>query len=106
VLDLLGPKDFELYDNGNQQNIREFHFETTPLDLVFLTYGHLGWRTPKEINEFMRGLKEAADELRSGDRAAVFRTDSASEIDLPMSEDKEKIRHALVFWRPQIPSRS
>jgi VWFA-related protein len=97
VLDLLGPKDFELYDNGNQQNIREFHFETTPLDLVFLKYGHLGWGTPKEINEFMRGLTEAVDELRSGDRAAVFRTDSESEIDLPISEDREKVRHALVF---------
>ena len=98
VFDLLGPKDFEVFDNGVLQQVREFHFETTPLDIVFLTYGHPGWGTAKEmINEFRRGLNEAVDELRPGDRGAVFRTDSESKIDLYMSEDKERIRHALLF---------
>jgi hypothetical protein len=32
IVELLGPKDFEIYDEGHRQEIREFHFETTPID--------------------------------------------------------------------------
>lgn len=97
VLELLGPKDFEVYDDGRRCTIREFHFETTPLDIVFLAYGRSGLGTAKDINDFRRGLNAAAAELRSGDRAAVLRTDSETKVDVGMTGDKEAVRHALVL---------
>lgn len=35
ILELLGPKDFEIYDEGQCREIREFHFETAPIDFRF-----------------------------------------------------------------------
>lgn len=97
VLDLLGPKDFELYDNGRRRETKEFHFGTTPLDVVFLLYGHSGVGPVRDINNFRKGLNAAAGALHSGDRAAVIRTDSAARPDLAMTEDLAKVRHALIW---------
>ncbi|SRR5579875_1984089 len=97
ILDLLGPKDFEVYDDGRQREIREFHFETSPLDVVFLIYGRSGFGPAKDINAFRRGLRAAGEALRPGDRAAMIRTDSAAQIDVPLTGDLERVRHALTW---------
>ncbi len=101
VLDLLSPKDFEVYDEGVRRDVREFHFETAPVDFVFLFYGRSGLGTLRDRQEFNRGLNAAAAELRPGDRGAVLRTNSESKIDLQMSDDLEKVRHALVLGNPK-----
>ncbi len=97
ILDLLGPKDFELYDNDLRQDIRLFQFETAPLDLVFLLYGKSGVGPVKDINAFRESLTSAVDALRPGDRTAILRTDSASRIDLPLTDDLVKARRAIVM---------
>jgi VWFA-related protein len=97
ILDLLSPKDFVIYDEGQPREIRLFQFGTTPLDLVFLTYGKSGWGSPKDLQEFNRGLNGAAAEMITGDRAAVLRTDSPSQVDLFLTADQEAVRHALVL---------
>ena len=97
VLDLLGPKDFEVYDDSRRREIREFHYGTTPLDAVFLIYGRSGFGPAKDINAFRNGLRAAAGALDSGDRAAVIRTDSASRADLAMTGDLGKVRHAIIW---------
>jgi len=99
VLELLGPKDFEIYDEGGRQEIREFHFETTPVDIVFLIYGRPpGW-WPGTGNDLGKGLNAAAEQLRAGDRGAVLRSNSEGKIDLAMTDDKEKVRAALLRAR-------
>ena len=97
IVELLGPQDFEIYDEGVRREIREFHFETTPIDFVFLTYGKSGLGTAKDIKEFLKGLAAAAAELRSSDRGAVLRTAHSKEVDLQLTEDKERVRRALVL---------
>jgi VWFA-related protein len=97
IVDLLGPQDFELYDNNHRQEICEFHYETTPLDVVFLIYGRSGAGPAKDINAFRHGLRAAAAALHSGDRAAILRTDSASKVDLAMTEDLAKAQHTIIW---------
>lgn len=96
IVELLGPKDFEIYDDGVLREIREFHFETTPVDFVFLTFGKGGLGRPKDINEFRRGLFAAAAELRPNDRGAVLRTADEKQVDLQLTDDRERVKWALV----------
>ncbi len=99
VLELLGPKDFEIYDEGVRRDVREFHFETAPADIVFLIYGRPpGW-WPGSGNDFGKGLNAAPGELRAGDRGAVLRSDSDGKIELAMTDDKERVRTALLHPR-------
>jgi hypothetical protein len=99
VLELLGPKDFEIYDESRRREIREFHFETTPVDIVFLIYGRApGW-WPGTGNDLHKGLTAAPEELRAGDRGAVLRSASEGKIDLAMADDKEKVMAALLRAR-------
>ncbi len=94
IVELLGPKDFEIYDEGQRRDIREFHFETAPIDFVFLFYGKTGIGPAKDINAYHRGITAAFAELRHGDRAALLRTDSKTEIDFPLT-DYERAKYAL-----------
>jgi len=96
VIELLSPSDFEIYDNGELREVKEFQIETPPLDVVFLTYGKTGLGPIKDIREFHKSLDAAAKALRNGDRGAVLRTDSEHKVDLHMTDDLEKVRHALV----------
>jgi VWFA-related protein len=96
IVELLGPNDFEIYDEGLLREIRDFHFETMPVDFVFVTYGKGGLGTPKDINEFRRGLFAAAAELRPNDRGAVLRTADKTQVDLQLTGDRESVRWALV----------
>ncbi len=96
VLDLLSPRDFVVYDDGKQREIRLYQFGTMPIDFVFLSYGKSGWGTLKDRQEFNRGLNAAPAEMMAGDRGAVLRTESASKIDLSMTDDREAVRFALV----------
>jgi VWFA-related protein len=96
VLDLLGPKDFEIYDDGRLRPVKEMHFETNPVDIVFVLYGQ-GWMSIREVNDYRKGLNLAVDELRPGDRAAVTADDADSKTDLPMTGDREAVRRALLF---------
>jgi VWFA-related protein len=96
ILELLGPKDFELYDDNCRQEVRDFQFETPPLDVAFLLYGHSGWGPPKDINAFHQGLVAAVGALHPGDRAAIIRTDSGSKVDLAMTGDLTQARHVII----------
>ncbi len=98
VLDLLGPKDFEIYDDGQLRPVKEFHFETNPVDIVFVLYGQ-GWMSIREVNDYRKGLNLAIDEIRPGDRAAVTGGDTDSKADLPMTGDREAVRQALLSVR-------
>lgn len=57
VRELLGPQDFEIEVNGRRQQIREFEFETTPLDVVFLFFGKTGVGPASDIQRFGRTLE-------------------------------------------------
>jgi VWFA-related protein len=110
-LELLGPDDFEIYDDGHPRPVREFHFETAPLDFVFLLYS-FGFAPVVEVNDFRRGLNNLIAELQDHDRAAVLQSDSASKVDLALTGDKGAIREALLgikrgmapHVRPPIPT--
>lgn len=96
ALDLLGPHDFEIHDNGRSRAVEEFHIETAPTDIVFLLYS-AGWMMPvKDRRDLYTGLLEALREMRTDDRAAVLRWHSEDKAHLLMTEDKEKIRQALL----------
>jgi hypothetical protein len=56
-------------------------------DFVFLFYGKTGWGPAKDINAYYRGVAAAYSELRPGDRAALLRSDSAAQVDVPMTAD-------------------
>ena len=97
ILDLLGPSDFEVYDNERRRGVREFHYATTPLDVVFLIYGRSGVGPPKDIKAFHEGLLAAVGALHPGDRAAILRTDAASKVDLAMTDDLRKAQHVIIW---------
>jgi VWFA-related protein len=101
IVELLGPKDFEIFDKGKAREVREFHFETTPLDVVFLVYGKNGWGSARMINDFHKGLYDAVRELKSGDRAAILRTDSESAVDLHLTDDLKKAQHVIIWGSDQ-----
>jgi len=100
ILEFLGPKDFELYDNGSRREISIFDFEAIPLDIVFLIYGRDGWGLIKDVRNFHEGLHLAVETLSPADRAAVLRTDSESKIAVPLCFDRRKIRRALDYEEP------
>lgn len=95
ILEFLGPQDFVIRDNGQSRPVREFHFETSPLDIVFVLYGQT-WLSPKGVNDFRKGLTEALAQMRSVDRAAVLRGDSEARIEATMTGDLEVVRRALL----------
>ena len=97
-VEFLNSGDFEIYDEGQLRPVRELHFESAPVDFVFLLYGN-GWSPVNDVNDFRRGLSEAVDELRAEDRAAVLRSESESKIDLPLTSDKQAIRQALLGFK-------
>jgi VWFA-related protein len=101
IIDLLGPKDFEVYDNDVRREVKEFHYETMPLDVVFLIYGKSGVGPAKDINAFRQGLRAGVGALEKGDRAAIIRTDTASQMDLAMTADLEKVQHAIIWGGDQ-----
>jgi len=101
VIDLLGPKDFEVYDNDVRREVKEFHFETTPLDVVFLIYGKSGVGPVKDINAFRDGLRAGAGTLQTGDRAAILRTETASQADLTLTDNLEQVKHAIIWGGAQ-----
>ncbi len=95
VLEFLTEEDFVISDNSQARPVREFQFETTPLDIVFVLCGQM-WAPPKEVNDFRKGLTEAAAQLRARDRSAVIRGDSKSKIALAMTNDHDATRRTLL----------
>lgn len=54
ILDALGPKDLEIHDEGKLREIREFHIETTPLDVAIVFTGVDGYWHLEAIKRFQR----------------------------------------------------
>jgi hypothetical protein len=55
------------------------------------------WR---DINAYYRGVAAAYSELRPGDRAALLRSDSAAQVDVPMAADTGKLAQHRSHRRP------
>lgn len=97
VIDLLGPKDFQIRDNATVRLVSHFSFETMPLDIVFLLYGKgISVMSRPEQVDFRRGLAEIVNQIREQDRAAILRGESAARAVLPLTGDKEQLRRALL----------
>jgi VWFA-related protein len=104
ILELLGPKDFEIYENGRKCTIRGLEIETTPLDVVFLLYGPESWGEPNEWNEMTKALQTAVSALNPEDRAGVLRSDSESKNAVPLGPDMGRIQDALRIRNTAFPS--
>jgi hypothetical protein len=104
LLELLGPKDFEIYENGRKCNISALEIETTPLDVVFLLYGPESWGEPKDWNEITKALQAAISAMNPEDRAGVLRGDSESKNAVPLNPDKARVQDALRVRNTVFPS--
>jgi len=104
LLELLGPKDFEVYENGRKCSISGLEIETTPLDVVFLLYGPESWGEPKDWNEMTRALQAAVSAMNPEDRAGVLRSDSESKNAVPLSPDRGRVQDALRIRNTAFPS--
>lgn len=94
VLEFLRPDDFVILDNGQPRPVRELHFASAPLDIVFVVSSHI-WLPGRQGNDISRGLREAVEQLRDGDRAAVLYVDSAPGPEAVLTNDREVVLRAL-----------
>jgi len=97
ILDVLGPQDFEVLDEGELREIREFHIETTPLDVVIVFAGFDGYWNQPAIKRFQRETASALAELRVGDRVAVIRSPGTKGVAAPLGEDHRLATRALIL---------
>jgi VWFA-related protein len=97
IPELLGPHDFEVYDDGQKIPIRKLDIDTPPMDLVFLIYlTKPGLSTAEDRRRYAQGLKAAVTTLRPGDRAAVIRGSGPRGESLSLTGDPAAIRQALL----------
>jgi VWFA-related protein len=97
VPELLGPRDFEVYADGQRIPIRNLEIETPPMDLVFLIYlSNPGLSSPLDRKRYGQGLRAAVTALRREDRAGVIRGSGTRGVLLPMTGDQAAIREALL----------
>ncbi|MCL4852589.1 MAG: hypothetical protein KJZ78_14570 [Bryobacteraceae bacterium] len=93
-LELLGPKDFLLLDDGNRREIVFFEIEATPLDIVFVPYLAGQLSTVKDYNAFIGGWRAAFAAFRDQDRAGLVR--SLRDADnVALTEDRDRVRDAI-----------
>jgi len=97
IVDLLGPQDFEIYDDGKLLAIKEFHIETVPLDVVFVFTGFDGLWDAGDMRKFARVATAALSELREGDRAGVIRSAGDKGVTAPLGEDFRLATRALIL---------
>jgi len=94
VVDVLGAKDFVIFDDGQPRELSFFEIETTPLDVVFVPY-LAGWFAGgRDYNEFVRGWRAALAALRDGDRAGLVRSLRHAD-NVPLTGRHEEVRDAL-----------
>jgi VWFA-related protein len=97
IPELLGPRDFEVYADGQRIPIRNLEIETPPMDLVFLIYlSNPGLSSPLDRKRYGQGLRAAVTALRREDRAGVIRGSGTRGVLLPMTGDQAAIREALL----------
>lgn len=97
IPELLGPKAFEVYDNGQKIPIQNLAIDTPPMDLVFLIYfSKPGLSTPLDRQRYRQGLEAAVTTLRPDDRAGVVRGSGTRGISLHLTADSAAIRQALL----------
>lgn len=97
IPELLGPHDFEVYDDGQQIPIRNLAIDTPPMDLVFLIYmSNPGLSTRVDRQRYAQGLKAAVMALRQKDRAGVIRGSGPRGESLRLTGDPAAIRQALL----------
>jgi VWFA-related protein len=104
VLELLGPKDFEVYENGRKCSISGLEIETTPLDVVFLLYGPESWGELKDWNDLTKALLATVAALNPEDRTGVLRSDTESKNAVPLGLDRGRVQDALRIKNTAFPS--
>jgi VWFA-related protein len=97
IPELLGPRDFEVYADGQRIPVRHLDIETPPIDLVFLIYlSNPGLSSPLDRKRYGQGLRAAVTALRREDRAGVIRGSGTRGVLLPMTGDPAAIGEALL----------
>ncbi len=107
IPELLGPHDFEVYDDGRQIPIRKLAIDTPPLDLVFLIYmSNPGLSTRADRQRYAQGLNGAVMALRREDRAGVVRGPAPGGESLGLSGDPAAIGQALLHAHGAQPDKN
>ena len=89
----LGAQDFEVYEDGVQQNVRFFESQRVPLDVILLldtssSMGHKMAVVHKAAREFMKML-------RPDDRGAVVAFADSVRVVQPLTSDSTAITEAI-----------
>jgi hypothetical protein len=97
IPELLGSKDFEIYDDGKRIPIHHLAIDTPPMDFVFVVYlSNSGLSTREDRKRYTKGLNAAVISLRQDDRAAVVRGAGPHGRLLGLTSDANAIRQALL----------
>ena len=97
IPELLGPDDFQIFDNGQRVPVRKLAIETPPMDLVFVIYmTNPGLSTREDRKRYTDGLNAVATAVRKDDRAGVIRGGGPKGELLRLTGDHTAIRAALL----------
>ncbi len=95
----LNAGDFDVYEDGVRQDVTFFAANAIPLDLAILL------DTSASMTDKMETAQRAAigfaDTLRAGDRLTVVDIKDATNILLPLSEDRDLARAAILATIPR-----
>jgi VWFA-related protein len=102
VIDVLGPQDFVILDEGEPRELKVFEIGTTPLDVVFLLYSDGYMFTRSRHDPIPPALRAAIAELHPEDRIAVLRSHLSSKVEVPLTTDHKRAEAVMLG----APSRS
>ncbi len=92
----LNRNDFRVYEDGQQQQIRNFNIDTNPVSIVLLLDSS-GTVTKewKQIKEAAEGFADALSTPSLGDRISVITFSDEVQLVLDWSKDMRQVRRAL-----------
>ena len=95
----LGQQDFEIYEDGVQQDLRFFESRSVPLDVILLldTSSSMGDKMDT-VHDAARGFMKM---LRAGDRGAVVAFADSVRIIQPLTDDAAAIAAAINSTQPR-----
>lgn len=94
----LAQADFEIYEDGVQQNVRFFESKSVPLDVILLLDASSSMNDKMEVvHKAARGFMKV---LREGDRGAVVSFADTVKVVQPLTTDMAAIEAAINSTQP------
>lgn len=85
----LGRGDFKVYEDGQEQEITEFHTSDEPFDIVLLL--DLSGSTADKVGLIKKTTKRFVEMKRESDRVAIVTFNSGQTVVSPLEADKKKL---------------